>query len=273
MLFYIFASLFLSEFVLSEGYYCPYPELGAVGDKNLLYDYYTQQGTTYVRLGQIGWETRSEYCSAKGDLSIHPDAGQAKCEDSQGTCFWTGSSCIADDTKAPDCLALCQAISGGGGLACLGADCPGGPSDRSQIYAICDNQPITPNPTTDPNAPVDPSIPTPDPNAPVDPNSPVNSSCTWLDHCLGATCTNENDCDGELVCSSGICASDNSNVPAVDPNVNSSCTWLDHCLGATCTNENDCDGDLVCSSGVCATIDTSLNSPHCTLLKKRKRFV
>ena len=140
----ILSSLLSVSIVSAEGYYCPYSDLGYDGTNDLLYDYYEGHGDYWTRMGTTGWETRLAYCNAKGDLSIHSDAGQAKCEDSQGTCYWTGSSCEPDNNKQPDCYALCQTIKNGGGLECLG-NCPGGNKDRSQIYAICDG---TPTPTT-----------------------------------------------------------------------------------------------------------------------------
>jgi hypothetical protein len=114
--------------------------LGFDGTNDLLYDYYQGNGDYWTRIGQTGWETRYTYCFAKGDFTQHSDAGQAKCEDSQGTCFWSGSSCQVNPSKQPDCFALCQTVQNGGGLPCLG-NCPGGKVDRSQLYAICDNVP------------------------------------------------------------------------------------------------------------------------------------
>ena len=135
----MFTKLFtLLAVVYAEGYYCPYEDLGANGNNDMLYDYYSQQGNVYIRLGQTGWEPKSNYCSAKGDLSIHSDAGQWKCEDSQGACVWTGNSCVFNVNRQPDCRKLCETIVNGGGLYCLGSDCPGG-GDRNMIYAICND--------------------------------------------------------------------------------------------------------------------------------------
>lgn len=125
-------------FVKAEGYYCPYESLGFDGRNDLLYDYYESNGDRWVRMGRTGWETRESYCRAKGDLSLHADAGRDKCIDSQGTCRWSGSSCEVDPSKNPDCYELCKRVSEGGGLQCLG-NCPGGNSDRSQLYSICSN--------------------------------------------------------------------------------------------------------------------------------------
>jgi hypothetical protein len=126
-------------FVKAEGYYCPYESLGFDGKNDLLYDYYEGNGDRWVRMGRTGWETRESYCRAKGDLSLHSDAGEGKCVDSQGTCIWSGSSCDINQSKTPDCYELCKRVSEGGGLNCLG-NCPGGRSDRSQLYSICNGQ-------------------------------------------------------------------------------------------------------------------------------------
>lgn len=129
----------LIAFTKAEGYYCPYESLGFDGRNDLLYDYYEGKGDYWIRMGRTGWETRESYCRAKGDLSLHSDAGEGKCVDSQGTCIWSGSSCDVNPSKAPDCFELCKRVSEGGGLSCLG-NCPDGRSDRSQLYSICNGQ-------------------------------------------------------------------------------------------------------------------------------------
>ncbi|KAF9884409.1 hypothetical protein FE257_001809 [Aspergillus nanangensis] len=68
-------------------------------------------------------------------------------------------------------------------------------------------------------------------------------SCAWDGHCEGATCSDENDCSGELVCKSGICSSGSA----------PSCDWPGHCAGADCNDENDCFGSLACKDGSCAS--------------------
>jgi hypothetical protein len=136
---HIILSSVLIAFVKAEGYYCPYDSLGFDGKNDLLYDYYEGNGDYWVRMGRTGWETRESYCRAKGNMALHNDAGQAKCEDSQGTCMWSGSSCEINQSKKPDCFELCQTVKDGRGLQCLG-NCPNGNSDRSQLYSICDNK-------------------------------------------------------------------------------------------------------------------------------------
>lgn len=126
----------LVKFVLGEGYYCPYRRLGYDGRNDLLYDYYEGNGNYWTRMGRIGWETRESYCRAKGNPSLHNDAGEAKCIDSQGTCIWSGSSCEVNPNKQPDCYKLCETIRNGGGLQCLG-NCPNGYSSREQLYSVC----------------------------------------------------------------------------------------------------------------------------------------
>jgi hypothetical protein len=132
----------LVKFVLGEGYYCPYRRLGYDGRNDLLYDYYEGNGNYWTRMGRIGWETRESYCRAKGNPSLHSDAGEAKCIDSQGTCRWTGSSCEVNPNKQADCYKLCETIRNGGGLQCLG-NCPNGYSSREQLYSICESNSIS----------------------------------------------------------------------------------------------------------------------------------
>ncbi|NBO99442.1 MAG: hypothetical protein EBU90_04845 [Proteobacteria bacterium] len=137
--------------VTAEGYYCPYSSLGYDGKNDLLYDYYQNQGNVWIRIGRTGWETRTQYCRAKGDFSLHSDASQAKCQDSQGTCQWNGNSCEVNPNKKPDCFQLCQTVLSGGGLSCLGNDCPGGPSNRETLYAICQDKTSNANANTNSN--------------------------------------------------------------------------------------------------------------------------
>jgi hypothetical protein len=144
---HIILSSILIAFVKAEGYYCPYESLGFDGRNDLLYDYYDGKGDYWVRMGRTGWETRESYCRAKGNPSLHSDAGEAKCQDSQGTCMWSGSSCDINPSKQPDCYELCKAVKDGNGLQCLG-NCPGGNSDRSQLYSICNLQNTNTNSTT-----------------------------------------------------------------------------------------------------------------------------
>lgn len=220
--------------VYAEGYYCPYTSLGFDGTNDLLYDYYQQEGNNWVRLGETGWQTRESYCSAKGDLSIHADAGQVKCEDSQGTCRWTGSSCEADPSKQPDCFDLCQTILNGGGLSCLGSGCPEG-GDRSVVYAICDGIPADTEET-----PADTE------ETPTD----TEEECSWVGHCKGDVCVDYNDCDGELICVDGGCGEYTEGMTG-DIGNGINCGWIGHCRGDACVDYNDCDGSLVCNDGLC----------------------
>lgn len=125
--------------VLSEGYICPYPELGANGDNILLYDYYDTNDGYWTRNGQTGWQSLQSYCYAKGDLSIHSDAGEWKCNDSYGMCNWTGSTCVVTSGRKPDCKEMCQAVLNNEGPDCLG-NCPGGRQSNFLYdrYANCD---------------------------------------------------------------------------------------------------------------------------------------
>lgn len=110
--------------------------------------------------------------------------------------------------------------------------------------------------------------------------------CTWTGHCIGDTCSKDEDCDLDYACVSRKCSSGGS-APAVTtirttarpgqgggrtttifvtaprPTTTArttsrpgqgqpTCEWEGHCLGATCKTENDCDGQLACVSGRCA---------------------
>jgi hypothetical protein len=128
----ILSSVFIA-FVKAEGYYCPYDSLGFDRRNDLLYDYYEGKGNYWIRIGKTGWETRKSYCNAKGN------AGKEKCQDSQGICMWSSSSCNINPSKKPDCYDLCKAVKNGKGLPCLGK-CPTGNFHRNQFYSICNNK-------------------------------------------------------------------------------------------------------------------------------------
>lgn len=134
---YIIASLLLIVTIKSEGYYCPYQDLGANGSNDLLYDYYESNNGYWTRMGQTGWQTLESYCEAKGDLSQHSDAGEWKCNDSFQMCSWNGSSCVANRSRKPDCKELCQAILDNKGPECLGSSCPNGGSDDNMHMEYC----------------------------------------------------------------------------------------------------------------------------------------
>jgi hypothetical protein len=137
MIYLIFISLI--ALAKSEGYYCPYDSIGYDGINDLLYDYYESKDNYWIRMNRTGWETRESYCNAKGNLNIHSDAGKAKCEDSQGTCIWDGTSCNVNVLKKPDCFKLCNTIVNNGGLSCLG-NCPNGYSSRDTLYNLCNKK-------------------------------------------------------------------------------------------------------------------------------------
>jgi hypothetical protein len=131
--------MFLSFYMMNvsaEGYYCPYQDLGANGDANLLYDYYETRDGYWLRMGQTGWQTLESYCGAKGDLNQHSDAGEWKCNDSFQLCTWNGNSCLANRSRRPDCRELCQAILDNKGPGCLG-NCPNGGSNVNMHMEYC----------------------------------------------------------------------------------------------------------------------------------------
>ena len=132
----VILSLFIA-IVKSEGYYCPYEDLGANGSNDLLYDYYTTNNGYWSRMGETGWQTLESYCEAKGDLNQHSDAGEWKCKDSFQLCSWNGNSCVANRSRKPDCKELCQAILDNKGPECLGGDCPNGGSDDNMHMEYC----------------------------------------------------------------------------------------------------------------------------------------
>ena len=176
-------STFLA-FVSAEGYLCPYSELGYDGNNAVIYDYYDSfdGGATWTRLGETGFINWESYCSAKGDSSIHFDAGEAKCVDSVNKCVWTGSSCTSNLSADPDCFELCQAVLNDEGLECLGGDC----GSRETFYAICDG---TGGET----------------GGETEIQTLGDYTCEWIGHCLGSSCGDFNDCDGELICVDSRC--------------------------------------------------------------------
>ncbi len=135
-MFDIVISSLLVAIVKSEGYYCPYEDLGSKGSNNLLYDYYTTNNGYWSRLGETGWQTLESYCEAKGDLNQHSDAGEWKCMDSFQLCNWNGNSCVAMRSRKPDCKELCQAILDNKGPGCLG-DCPNRGSHDDMHMEYC----------------------------------------------------------------------------------------------------------------------------------------
>lgn len=147
---FLFLFSLTAPIVQAEGYYCPYTELGATENNDLVYDYYNSSdgGLTWLRLGETGFIGRSQYCAEKGDESIHFDAGEEKCTDSVGLCFWDGSSCQVNQDRVPDCFALCEAVLNGEGLPCLGGSC----GSRDTIYEICEltEEPVVPQPSCRP---------------------------------------------------------------------------------------------------------------------------
>ncbi|KAF2104119.1 hypothetical protein NA57DRAFT_50966 [Rhizodiscina lignyota] len=84
--------------------------------------------------------------------------------------------------------------------------------------------------------------------------------CTWISHCLGDHCGDDNDCDQDWECKTAVCVQ--------------ACTWPGHCLGNKCQNFNDCDQDWVCTNNVCAVCtgcgdngdDTSSSTTQATSL-------
>ena len=130
------------DYSSAEGYLCPYKSIGYDGKNSLIYDYYdmSEDGSHYIRKGETGWQNVNEYCRQKGDLSIHPDAGENKCNDSHGLCNWNSSECEVVKSRKPDCLNLCKAVLAGKGPQCLG-NCNGG-QQSNNLYSVyrCTNR-------------------------------------------------------------------------------------------------------------------------------------
>jgi len=124
-------------FVLSEGYYCPYVDLGSSVNSELLYDYYNSNGDYWTRIGETGWMSTIDYCKNKGDVTLHSDAGEWKCNDSHLLCYWNGSSCEVNTDRKPDCKKLCQAVLDNMGPECLG-NCPNGHSSNNLYSTYCE---------------------------------------------------------------------------------------------------------------------------------------
>ena len=92
-------------------------------------------------------------------------------------------------------------------------------------------------------------------------------TCAWAGHCLGASCTTNDDCSDPWGCVSGKCALDAATSPSTTLKTSTitktttssaptttatSCAWAGHCLGATCTTNDDCSDPWACISGKCA---------------------
>ena len=134
----MFVLIFLIHYVLAEGYYCPYIDLGSTSESQLLYDYYNDNdGTYWTRKGETGWMTVTEYCKNKGDLSLHSDAGEWKCNDSHLLCIWDGNNCQVNNKRHPDCKELCQAVIDNKGPQCLG-NCPDGRNSNNLYSQYCE---------------------------------------------------------------------------------------------------------------------------------------
>ena len=134
----MYTVILLINFVMSEGYYCPYSDLGATDTLQLMYDYYESHDNTYwTRMGETGWMSIVDYCKNKGDLSLHSDAGEWKCNDSHLLCFWDGNSCQVNQSRNPDCKELCQSVLNNNGPECLG-NCPNGPTSNYLYSTYCE---------------------------------------------------------------------------------------------------------------------------------------
>ncbi|RDW92923.1 glycoside hydrolase family 75 protein [Aspergillus mulundensis] len=117
------------------------------------------------------------------------------------------------------------------------------------------------------------------------PSASAAPSCSWPGHCLGSSCSTDDDCSDDLMCASGVCAveqddddSDPTESPSPtgsmsimakrvvtsSPSPTPSCSWAGRCLGAPCSTLDDCADDLVCVSGKCA-VDRELDGSSITV--------
>jgi hypothetical protein len=203
---YILTLLFFAGYVNAEGYYCPYRELGSFGNNVLLYDYYDVFNGYWMRSGETGWQTIESYCRAKGDTSIHSDAGEWKCNDSRGMCAWAGGRCDVVRSRQPDCKALCEAVLRDEGPSCLG-NCPDG-KQSNYLYEMYNCPPSFATPTKATPAPVFTSRPrivtvtvtipskTRSVNPPAKTNHPTNTNYNRIIYrVVNQQNTSEDDCD------------------------------------------------------------------------------
>ncbi|KAH7139581.1 hypothetical protein B0J13DRAFT_527258, partial [Dactylonectria estremocensis] len=71
---------------------------------------------------------------------------------------------------------------------------------------------------------------------------------------LGNHCNSLNDCDGELICTGGLCSELSST---------KTCSWAPHGIGSACSNDDACSDDLLCgSSRVCVDPYAKTKSPY-----------
>jgi hypothetical protein len=156
MKFTIIITLFIT-FVKSEGYICNFDSLASYGqtsEKTLMYSYYDMVGNTYIKRNEYGFESQVDYCTQKGDATLHPNEDlQVKCNDSRNICNWENNSCVSTGTSQCTSLALCQAVLNGDEAACLGQDCVNDPNGGSNdfLYAqFCNSNENAPTSTDTP---------------------------------------------------------------------------------------------------------------------------
>ncbi|KAL4904321.1 fungal chitosanase of glycosyl hydrolase group 75-domain-containing protein [Aspergillus multicolor] len=183
---------------------------------------------------------------------------------SGATCSWLGH-CLGDPCATLDDCAD-ELVCASGRCAVdgeLDTSTPGAPTPTGSISILAKRQ--------ESFASTSSATPSPTPTS--------TTACSWAGHCLGAPCSDENDCSDDLICTDGKCAVDNelestgaasststalfrrqassSSSSASTPTP--SCSWAGHCLGSACSDENDCSGDLICTDEKCA-VDNELES-------------
>lgn len=88
--------MFLISRVYTLSWMCNYNSINGPVGTHVLYK--------EDNINQVKWLEKNEYCRAKGDLSVYPDAGQGKCEYSRNICLWNSSknNCILNTSREND---------------------------------------------------------------------------------------------------------------------------------------------------------------------------
>lgn len=99
----------------------------------------------------------------------------------------------------------------------------------------------------------------------------ATGTCGGTPGSAGSTCSSNNDCDGQMTCTGGVCRRPDGNLNGEACKVSDDCA-SDNCVGASgsalgtcaapssstpgsvgsaCTSNNQCDGLMTCPNGVC----------------------
>ena len=89
----------LINIVYTLSWNCQYDIFGDISSTHFLYK--------EDNVNQVKWLEKYEYCRAKGDPNVYNDAGQGKCENSRGLCYWNNDTC-ENTNRDNDPLSECQ---------------------------------------------------------------------------------------------------------------------------------------------------------------------